>query len=257
MNREKTTPSPCRLTWLGHATWLIETPGGRRVLIDPWLDGNPSCPAAFHGDGLGPVHVIIATHGHADHVGDLVPVAKRTGATVVGIAELARWARSRGAPDVMGMNKGGVASVAGLRIALVDAVHSSSWSEGDTIVPLGEACGVVLELEDGYRVYNTGDTALFGDMRLIGELHEPDLVILPIGGHYTMGPREAAKALELIGAPMAIPNHYGTWPVLAGTPEELRRAVKGRIRVLAVEPGEHVEPAKLAEEPSPTLRRSR
>ncbi len=230
-----------RLIWLGHATWLVETPDGKRVLFDPWLDNNPKCPEQFKRGGLGRLDLILATHGHGDHIGNLVSEARRTGATVAAIAELAAWAASQGVQNVVGMNKGGSTRIAGLGVTLVDAVHSSSYRDESATVYTGEPCGIVLELEDGFRIYHAGDTALFGDMRLIGELYRPDLAILPIGGHYTMGPREAAKAAELIGAPLVVPNHFGTWPVLAGRPEELAAALAPGIRMLAVEPGESIE----------------
>ncbi len=240
---QTSTPKTHRcLTWLGHASWLIETPGAKRVLVDPWLDDNPKCPEQYRRGGVGRLDLILATHGHGDHVGDLVAEAQRTGATVVAIAELAAWAKAQGVAHVVGMNKGGSASFDGLGVTLVDAVHSSSFRDANTTTYTGEACGIILELEDGFRIYHAGDTALFGDMQLIGEWYRPDLAILPIGGHYTMGPREAAKAAQFLGAPLVVPNHFGTWPVLAGSVEELRRLLDPRFRLLAVEPGGTIEP---------------
>jgi L-ascorbate metabolism protein UlaG (beta-lactamase superfamily) len=228
------------LTWLGHSTWLIRSPEGRRILVDPWTDGNPSCPARFKGDGLGPLDLILVTHGHGDHIGDLLPVAQRTGAPVVGIYDLTTWADANGAQVTVGLNKGGTYRWQGIAITLTDAVHSSSTVHEGVSIDLGDPCGLVIRLENGFTIYDTGDTAVFGDMALIAELYEPDLVILPIGDHFTMGPREAAKAVELIGARRVVPNHYGTFPLLTGTPEELRRLVGPGVEVLAVAPGETI-----------------
>lgn len=225
------------LTWLGHASWHLATPGGKRVLIDPWL-GNPKCPPAFQGERVDPVDLILVTHGHADHMTDVEPIARRTGAVVVGIFDLTTWLAGKGLKNVSGMNKGGTQRIQGLNITLVDAVHSSStMDEGDSH-DLGDPCGLVIELENGYRIYNTGDTAVFGDMKLIAELYDPDLVILPIGDHFTMGPREAAKAIELMGVRRVVPNHYGTFPLLTGTPEALQALLPPDVELLVLQPGE-------------------
>jgi L-ascorbate metabolism protein UlaG (beta-lactamase superfamily) len=225
------------LTWLGHASWLLETPGGKRVLLDPWL-GNPKCPPAFQGHALDPVDLILVTHGHSDHVADVEPIARRTGALVVGIFDLTTWLAGKGLTKVSGMNKGGTQAIDGIRVTLTDAVHSSSYMEHGESQDLGDPCGLVIELENGYRIYNTGDTAVFGDMKLIAELYRPDLVILPIGDHFTMGPREAAKAIELMGARRVVPNHFGTFPLLTGTPEALRALLPPEVELLVLEPGE-------------------
>ncbi len=226
------------ITWLGHGTWLIKTPGGKRVLIDPFLEGNPSCPTEYQGEGLGDIDLILATHGHADHIGDLIPVAQRTGAPVVAIFEVASWAERKGVSNVLGMNKGGTLEIAGLKVTLVDAVHSSSLIDDGQSIDMGDPCGIVLTLENGYTIYDAGDTAVFGDMKLIAELYEPDLVILPIGDHFTMGPREAAKAIELLGARRVVAQHHGTFPVLTGTPDALRDLVGDEVEILAIEPGQ-------------------
>jgi L-ascorbate metabolism protein UlaG (beta-lactamase superfamily) len=225
------------ITWLGHGTFLLDSPGGKRVLIDPWLEGNPSCPA--DRKRVDSVDLILVTHGHFDHTGDLVSVARASGATVVAIYEVAAWLEQKGIKNVSPMNKGGTQVVAGLAVTMVDARHSSAVVEDGRLVYLGEACGYVVRFEDGLTAYFAGDTALFGDMRLIGELYRPALAFLPIGDHFTMGPAEAAKAVELLGVKQVVPMHYGTFPLLTGTPAALRERLAGRdVEVLELRPGE-------------------
>jgi L-ascorbate metabolism protein UlaG (beta-lactamase superfamily) len=220
------------LTWLGHAAFRVDTPGGKRVYVDPFL-GNPKCPESEKEPER--VDVIAVTHGHSDHVGDTVDLAKRFVPEIVAQVELKGWLGRQGAPvgDVPGSNKGGTVEAAGLRFTLVNAFHSSSSDDGEY---LGESCGIVLEAENGTKLYFAGDTCVFGDMQLIGRIYEPDVAILPIGDHFTMGPKEAAVALELLGAKRCVPCHYGTFPLLHGTPDELRRHASG-VEVLAVDPG--------------------
>ncbi|MDQ4076090.1 MAG: metal-dependent hydrolase [Chloroflexota bacterium] len=228
------------LTWLGHATWLVRSPEGKRILFDPFLENNPACPEEYKGEGIDELDVIICTHGHSDHVGDLVTVAQRTGATVVGIFDLITWAESKGVTNTMGGNKGGTLEIDGIKVTLVNALHSSSMMDGEESVDMGDPCGFILEFENGYRLYNTGDTDVFGDMALIAELYEPDLVMMPIGDHFTMGPRQAAKAIQLMKAQRVVPHHFGTFPVLTGTPEQLKSLVGEEVEVLAVQPGETI-----------------
>lgn len=224
------------LTWLGHSTWLITSPKGKRILVDPWLDGNPACPDEYKGRGLGNVDVIICTHGHFDHIADLVPVATRTEAPVVGIYELTGWAEGEGVRNTVGGNKGGTMPIAGLKVTLVNALHSSSYEGRD----MGDPCGFILEFENGYKIYNAGDTDVFGDMALIAELYEPDLVMLPIGDWFTMGPKQAAKAVELLGANLVVPQHYGTFPILTGRPSALQALVDDDVEVFDIEPGDTI-----------------
>lgn len=224
-----------RFIWLGHSTWLIETPGGKRILVDPFIEGNPMCPAEFKGEGLGDLDVILCTHGHNDHISDLVSIAKRTNATVAGIFDLTTWAQSQGVENVIGGNKGGTFEVSeGVKVTLVTAHHSSAFNGKY----MGDPCGFILELENGYKIYNSGDTDVFGDMALIAELYEPDLVMLCIGDYFTMGVKQAAKAIELLNAKQVLPQHYGTFPALTGTPQALQAAVGDACEVLMPKPGE-------------------
>ena len=231
------------LTWYGHACVEIRTPGGKTILIDPWF-GNPrSTRAAAAVDRC---DVMLVTHGHSDHVGDAVAIASRLRPAWPAMHEMSLWLGRNlpgGSDAVIGMNKGGTVEVAGLRVTMTRAEHSAGdWNAvAETTLYLGEPAGFVVELENGFRVYHAGDTTVFGDMRIIGELYRPELAILPIGGHYTMGPREAALAVELLGVAHVLPIHYGTFPILTGTPDELRRELAGRgldrVEVHAPQPG--------------------
>ena len=183
--------------------------------------------------------LVLVTHGHADHIGDLLPVARQTGAAVVAIAELCRWLESKGLNRVHPMNKGGTLTLEGIRITMVHADHSAGWADDDPAVYLGEPVGFVLRLENDLTVYLAGDTALFGDMRLIGEMYAPDIAFLPIGDRFTMDPAAAARACEWLGVRQVVPMHYGTFPQLTGTPAELRALVEPKgIAVLELGPGE-------------------
>lgn len=214
-----------KITWLGHATFLIETPAGKRVLIDPWVKNNPVCPDKLKK--LGSVDLILITHGHGDHIGDAVEIAKELRPPVVAIYETALWLGSKGVENVSGANKGGSQVISGIRIHMVHADHSCGIQDGDHIVYGGEAVGYVLEIPDGPRVYHAGDTALFGDIRLIGELYRPTVAMLPIGDLYTMSPREAAIACQwLPSASQIFPMHWGTFPPLIGTPTRLRELTR-------------------------------
>jgi L-ascorbate metabolism protein UlaG (beta-lactamase superfamily) len=227
------------LTWLGHAAFRLDSPGGKRVYVDPFLSGNPTCPDAEKAPER--IDLIVVTHGHGDHVGDTVELARRFGCPVVALVELRSWLGTQGVPEhpdvAEGPNKGGTVEYEGVKVTLTDANHSSGGPDG---VYLGEPAGVVLELEDGFTIYFAGDTNVFASMQLIGRIYEPDVAVLPIGDHYTMGPREAAVALELLGVKRCVPCHYGTFPLLRGTPDELRRLAPG-VEIISPEPGETVE----------------
>jgi L-ascorbate metabolism protein UlaG (beta-lactamase superfamily) len=226
-------------TWFGHSCVQLRTPGGKVVLFDPWF-GNPTSPQSQ--DAVVPCDLMLVSHGHHDHLGafprqvrdaDALQIARRTKPAWPCVHELSLWLETElgdAGVQIMGMNKGGTVEAAGLRVTLVAAQHSAGdWSSaGEGPLYLGEPVGFVLELEDGRRLYFAGDTDVFGDMDLIRRMHEPDVAFLPIGGHYTMGPAGAAQAAKLLGAPVVVPIHYGTFPVLSGTPDELRREA-GRI----------------------------
>ena len=221
------------LTWLGHAAFRVDTPGGKRVYVDPFLTGNPRCPEAERGPER--VDAIFLTHGHDDHVGDTVALAKKHSCPVIAQVELRYWLARQGLSEEMAeaLNKGGTTEAAGIKVTLTNAFHSSSTQDGTYA---GEACGLVLELENGFKLYFAGDTCVFGDMQLIGRIYGPDVAVLPIGDHFTMGPAEAAVALELLGVKRCVPCHYGTFGLLTGTPEQLRELAPG-VQVEAPEPG--------------------
>jgi len=223
------------LTWLGHAAFRLDTPGGKRIYVDPFL-ANPKCPESEKEPER--IDVIAITHGHSDHVGDTVALSKKFRPEIVAIVELKGWLGKQGAEvgQMPGPNKGGTYEAAGCKFTLVNAFHTSSSDDG---AYLGEPAGIVLELEDGRTIYFAGDTCVFGDMQLIGRIYRPGVAVLPIGDHFTMGPREAAVALELLGNPRCVPCHWGTFPVLTGTPDELRRLAPNA-QIESVEPGDSI-----------------
>jgi L-ascorbate metabolism protein UlaG (beta-lactamase superfamily) len=224
-------------TWLGHATFAMTSPGGKRLLFDPWITTNPSTPES--AKQVGAIDLMLLTHGHDDHTGDAVRVARETRAHVVAPYELSLWLQQKGLQNVTGMNPGGTLSALGLSITMVPAQHSSSVVEDGRTVYLGVATGYVIKFEDGLTIYFAGDTSVFGDMRLIAEIYAPQIAFLPIGDLYTMGPLEAAKACELLAVQQVVPMHFGTFPALTGTPAQLRKLVEPRgVQVLELKPGE-------------------
>jgi L-ascorbate metabolism protein UlaG (beta-lactamase superfamily) len=226
------------ITWLGHAAFRIKTPDGAVIFTDPFLSGNPSAPGGAESHER--ADIILPSHGHGDNLGDTAELARRTGATVLCIYEIAQWLGKQGVENVVGMNIGGTVDVKNVQVTMVQAWHSSSIADGDTLLPGGTACGFVLQLANGYTIYFSGDTGVFLDMQLFGKLFSPDLAILSIGDHFTMGPRGAAEAIRLLGAKNVIPMHYGTFPMLTGTPEKLREETRdiAGLNIYAIAPGE-------------------
>lgn len=223
------------LTWLGHATFRIQTPGGKTVLIDPWVMNNPMCPEKEKA--LKHVDVMLITHAHGDHIGDALEIGKKYKPITVAIPELSRWLGKKGLDNLVEMNKGGTVKVADIKVTMVHADHSCGIQDGDEILYGGEAVGYVIEFEGGLKVYHAGDTNVFGDMKIIHELYAPEIAMIPIGDHYTMSPREAAYACNLLQATTVIPMHFGTFPVLTGKPSELQKLVPN-IKVREMKPGE-------------------
>ena len=242
--------------WLGHSAFRITSVTGKVIVIDPYLKANPRTPAQYKDLGtLGKVDLILVTHGHGDHTRDLSELARLTGATVVAAYELANNFMSLGwvdASKTIAMNKGGTVAPLGpsIKVHMVPAQHSSSVqvdpdkpdAKGIRYFYGGEAVGYVIEFENGFKIYDTGDTDVFGDMALIGRRFKPDLVLVCIGGHYTMDPEQAAFALrEYIKPKQVIPQHFGTYPVINRTPAELKKALgNAPIKVLDLKPGETV-----------------
>jgi L-ascorbate metabolism protein UlaG (beta-lactamase superfamily) len=227
-----------KLTWLGHAAFRITTATGKVILIDPWIQSNPACPENLKK--IERADTMLITHGHFDHIADAVDLARRLDPQVVGIFETCAWLESKGVKNTAAMNKGGTQKVGEIEVTMVNAVHSCGIQDGDQIIYGGEACGYVVRLPGGLTIYHAGDTAVFGDMKLIGELYSPEIAMLPIGDHFTMGPREAALAIRLLGVKHVIPMHFGTFPVLTGNPEALRKAASDipSLEIHGLRPGE-------------------
>jgi L-ascorbate metabolism protein UlaG (beta-lactamase superfamily) len=224
-----------KITWLGHATFRVVTPKGTTILIDPWVMGNPACPEAEKH--VKKVDVMLCTHGHFDHIGDAVQIAKQHSPKVVCIPEMGGWLEKKGVKNVLSMNKGGTQHLDDIHVTMVHAVHSCGITDGDQIVYGGEACGYVVEFDSGVKIYHAGDTMVFSDMKIIHELWRPQIAMLPIGDHYTMDPRQAAYAVELLQPKVVIPMHFGTFPALTGKPSELAKLAEG-VEVHALKPGE-------------------
>lgn len=226
------------ITWLGHSTVLVSTAKGTNLLIDPFIAQNPKYPRNFVLPSK--IDYILLTHGHGDHISDVVPVAAEHGSTVVAIHELAAYVASKGVGKTIGMNLGGTVQLEDVAVAMVDAKHSSGVEDENGTHYVGVAAGYILSIADGPVLYHAGDTAVFGDMQLIHELYRPEVAMLPIGGHFTMGPREAALAVRYLAPRMVLPLHFGTFPPLTGTPEELATLVDPGVVVVRWLPGETV-----------------
>ncbi len=225
------------LTWLGHAAFRLDTASGKRIYVDPFLTGNPKCPESEQVPER--ADIIAVTHGHGDHVGDTVELSKTHGTTVVALVELAGWLGQHGVDEskLRAPNKGGTIDVDGVELTLTNAFHSGSAPDGSYV---GEPSGIVIKTEDGKVVYFAGDTCVFGDMQLIGRIYEPDIAVIPIGDFYTMGPKEAAVAVELLGVTRIVPCHWGTFPALTGTPDALEQLAPSGVTIEKLEPGESV-----------------
>ncbi len=228
-----------KITFFGHSAFFIETNQERTIWIDPWLE-NPQAPGKLPEKADAP-DLILVTHAHGDHLGNCEKLVQSSATEVVAIHEIQQYLLARGLPNVTGMNIGGTYVTKDISITMVTAVHSSSIQEGNEILYGGEAAGFIIRLEDGFTIYHAGDTALFGDMVLIGTLYSPDIALLPIGSHYVMGPKEAAYAAKLLNVPKVVPMHYGSFPVLTGTVEDFVREIDEmglKTDIVILEPGE-------------------
>lgn len=227
-------------TWVGHGTWKARSARGKDVLIDPWVMNNPACPDTLKT--VDRCDLMLITHGHFDHIHDAVEIARRTKPVIVTNHEIGVWLQSKGldGDKIIAGNQGGTIEAEGIKVTLVHAEHSCGITDDGGIVYGGQACGFVIEFENGFTVYFAGDTDVFADMALFKELNSFDVAFLPIGGFYTMGPERAAKAVELLGVKTVVPMHFATFPILAGRPDQLQELVGNKVRVLDIKPGDTV-----------------
>lgn len=230
------------ITFLGHSTFYLTLDNGTAILIDPWIEGNPSCPSEFKGYGIDKINYMLISHGHFDHIGDAIALAQKHEPVVVSNYEIVDWLGQKGLKRLEGVNFGGTLDFGSFKVTYVKAVHTSGITEADgSVVYGGVAGGFIIEDTNGLVLYFSGDTALTMDMQLVKELYQPKIAILPIGDRFTMGPRAAAKACQLIGCQFVIPCHYGTFPLLTGTAEQFEQEISKlglSTQVLALHPGE-------------------
>ena len=228
-------------TWVGHGTYKARSAKGKEILIDPWVMGNPAAPETLKT--VDRCDLMLITHGHFDHIHDAVEIARRTKPTIVCSHEIGAWLQGKGidGEKIVASNKGGTVDIDGIKVTLVHAEHTCGITDDNgSIVYGGEACGLVIEFENGFQVYFAGDTDVFGDMALIAELASFDVAFLPIGDFYTMGPERAAKAAKLLGVKTVVPMHFATFPILNGRPDQLQELVGPGVKVLDVKPGDTV-----------------
>jgi L-ascorbate metabolism protein UlaG (beta-lactamase superfamily) len=211
------------ITWLGHGTFKFRLESGEVFVVDPWIEGNPAYPKAHQIDKL---DGILISHGHFDHIHDVIPLAQRFQPKVVCIYETGVWLEGKGIKNVSGMNKGGTQNVGPISVTMTHAIHSCGILDDGKIIYGGEAAGYVVRFPDNRSAYFAGDTNVFTDMTLIHDMYNPQLAVLPIGDLFTMSPREAAVACRLLKAQRVIPAHFGTFPPLTGTPADLRELTR-------------------------------
>jgi L-ascorbate metabolism protein UlaG (beta-lactamase superfamily) len=233
------------IKWLGHSTFAIDTPEDDTILVDPWLENNPECSAE---DTQTESDLILATHGHPDHIGDVWTAFDNCSGEIVGIFELATWLTNQGLEpnSLVSMNKGGTVDFdyIDIEVTMTTAHHSSSYPQEEGILYLGDPAGYVVNFSNDETLYIAGDTSLFGDMKLIEKLHSPDAAILPIGDHFTMDPEAASFACEFLDVDEVIPCHWGTFDVLTGRPSHLEEHLQDRgvdTEVVGLEPGQRYE----------------
>ena len=230
-----------RITYFGHSTFTLTTESGKVALIDPFVKNNPLCPPSLHN--IPKLDAILLSHAHDDHMADLLDIAAQHHPPIAAIFETAVWLASKGfEKDIRPMSKGGSQKISEFEVTMTHAFHSNSINTDGVRIYAGEPAGLIIRMPGDFTVYHAGDTAVFGDMGLIGELYKPDVAMLPIGDLFTMGPREAAHAVKLLGVKHAIPMHHSTFPMLTGTPDAFREQCKGitGLEIHALRPGESI-----------------